>query len=75
MARVTVDHVTAAAANVTRSKSTAQPMQQGNVVFTDKPPAASTSAEQVTLPETNTTPATPVRTTTRRGCRSAGARG
>ena len=34
---------------------------QGNVVFTDKPPAASTSAGQVTLPETNTTPATPVR--------------
>jgi len=34
---------------------------QGNVVFTDKPPAASTSSEQVTLPETNTTPATAVR--------------
>jgi len=33
---------------------------QGNVVFTDKP-AASTSSEQVTLPETNTTPATAVR--------------
>ena len=35
--------------------------EQGNVVFTDRPPASSTTAEPVELPETNTTPATPVR--------------
>lgn len=35
--------------------------EQGNVVFTDKPPATSTSAEPVELPPTNTTPATEVR--------------
>jgi hypothetical protein len=35
--------------------------EQGNVVFTDKPPATSTSSEPVELPPTNTTPATEVR--------------
>lgn len=34
--------------------------EHGNVIFTDSPPATSTSAERVELPETNTTPATPI---------------
>jgi hypothetical protein len=34
---------------------------QGNVVFTDKPPAGATTTERVELPPTNTTPATEIR--------------
>ena len=34
--------------------------EHGNVIFTDSPPATSTSTERVELPETNTTPATPI---------------
>ena len=34
--------------------------EQGNVIFTDKPPASSTTTEAVDLPPTNTTPATPI---------------
>jgi hypothetical protein len=34
--------------------------EHGNVIFTDKPPASSTTTESVELPPTNTTPATPI---------------
>ena len=34
--------------------------EHGNVIFTDKPPASSTTTEEVELPPTNTTPATPI---------------
>jgi hypothetical protein len=34
--------------------------EDGNVVFTDQPPAGSTKTERIELPRTNTTPATPI---------------
>jgi hypothetical protein len=35
--------------------------EQGNVVFTDKPPAGASTTERIELPPTNTTPATVVK--------------
>ncbi len=35
--------------------------EQGNVIFTDKPPAGASTTERIELPPTNTTPATVVR--------------
>ena len=35
--------------------------ENGNVIFTDQPPASSGSSQPVDLPQTNITPATPVR--------------
>ncbi len=35
--------------------------EHGNVIFTDQPPASTSSSQPVDLPQTNITPATPVR--------------